>query len=198
METPKKSNRGLWIGLGVGCLALLVCGAIGAALVFGGVFSFLTTAAPVLENVAPELQATLQGLESGLEEPEEEDPFAEPTDVRISLEGPEAVAVGESFELLVRVSNTATEAQMLDSIDFGEEYLEGISIQSADPSFSDSFSYPGFYSYTFNRSIPAGGELIVRFRAEAQQAGEFEGPLDVCINSPVNCLRETVRTSVSP
>src|SRR3990170_5564107 len=195
-DMPKKSNRGLWIGLGVGCLALLVCGGIAAALFFGGFLSFLGTAAPVIENVIPEIQGNLDQLESGATQPE--DAFAEPTDIQISIVGPGTVKVGETFDLLVRVTNTSAEAQSLDSIDFGEEYLAGISILSADPSFSGSFEYPGFYSYTFERSIPAGGELAVQFQAQAEQSGDFEGPLDICINSPVNCMNETVSTSVSP
>lgn len=182
-----RSNRGLWIGLGVGCLVLLLCGGIAAVLALGGFVSFLGTSAPIIENAMPQ-------IEEGLEQME--DAFAEPTGVEIGVIGPGTVSVGESFNLLVRVRNTAGQSQTLDSIDFAEEYLEGVSIQSADPSYSDSFSYPGFYSYTFERSIPAGSELTVQFRAQAEQSGDFEGALDVCINTPVNCVRETVRTSV--
>lgn len=197
-EKPR-SNRGLWIGLGVGCLVLLVCGALAALLVFGGFLSFLTSSRSSVGNTLPEIQGGLDELQNGQEELEEmEDAFAEPTGIEIGVTVPGTVSVGESFELLVRVGNTAGESQTLDSIDFAEEYLEGISIQSADPDFSDSFAYPGFYSYTFERSIPAGGELTVQFRAQAEQAGDFDGAVDVCINSPVNCLRETVRTSVNP
>ncbi|HEX9676356.1 MAG TPA: hypothetical protein VGA07_10275 [Anaerolineales bacterium] len=186
---PKKSNRGLWIGLGVGCLALLLCGAVAAVLFFGGFLSFLGTTAPVIENVIPQIEGNLDELDNA---------FGAPTGIQIGVIGPGTVTVGETFNLQVRVTNTSAEAQTLDSIDFGEEYLAGISILSADPSFSDSFEYPGFYSYTFERSIPAGGELAVQFQAQAEQSGDFEGPLDICINSPVNCLNETVSTSVSP
>ncbi|HEX9677075.1 MAG TPA: hypothetical protein VGA07_13960, partial [Anaerolineales bacterium] len=175
--------------LGVGCLALLLCGAIAAVLFFGGFLSFLGTTAPVIENIIPEIEGNLDELDNA---------FGAPTDIQIGVIGPGTVTVGETFNLLVRVTNTSAEAQSLDSIDFGEEYLAGISILSADPSFSDSFEYPGFYSYTFERSIPAGGELAVQFQAQAEQSGDFEGPLDICINSPVNCLNETVSTSVSP
>ena len=195
-DMPKKSNRGLWIGLGVGCLALLLCGAVAAVLFFGGFLSFLGTTAPVIENIIPEIEGSLDQLESGATQLE--DAFGAPTDIQIGVIGPGTVTVGETFSLLVRVSNTSAEAQTLDSIDFGEEYLGGIGILSADPSFSGSFEYPGFYSYTFERSIPAGGELAVQFQAQAEQSGDFEGALDICINSPVNCLNETVSTSVSP
>jgi hypothetical protein len=196
METPKKSNRGLWIGLGVGCLALLVCGGIAAALFFGGFLSFLGTAGTAIEEVAPQIESDLATLESGVDELENE--FAEPTDIRVEVVAPAAVKVGETFDLLVRVSNSAAEAQTLDSVDFGEEFLAGVRILSADPSYSDSFDYEGFTSFTFERSIPAGGELAIQFRAEALQAGDFAGPLDICINSPVNCLRDSVSASINP
>jgi len=195
-DMPKKSNRGLWIGLGVGCLAVLLCGAVAAVLSFGRIRSFLSTTAPVIENIIPQIEGNLDQLESGATQLE--DAFGAPTDIQIGVIGPGTVTVGETFNLLVRVTNTSAEAQSLDSIDFGEEYLAGISILSADPSFSDSFEYPGFYSYTFERSIPPGSELAVQFQAQAKQSGDFEGPLDICINSPVNCLNETVSTSVSP
>lgn len=196
METPKKSNRGLWIGLGVGCVVLLLCAVVAAVLIFGGFLSFLTTSGSTIDNAVPDIQGGLDDLQSGLDEMD--DAFAEPTGIQIGVIGPGTVTAGESFNLLVRVTNTSAEAQTLDSIDFGEEYLAGISILSSDPAFTESFPYPGFYSYTFERSIPAGGEVAVQFRAQAEQSGDFEGMLDICINSPVNCLRETVRTSVSP
>jgi hypothetical protein len=196
METPKKSNRGLWIALGAGCLVVLLCGAVAAVLFFGGFLSFLNTGRSTIENVVPEIQGGLDELQSGVDQMN--DAFAEPTGIQIGVIGPGTVTAGESFNLLVRVTNTSADAQTLDSIDFGEEYLAGISILSADPGFSESFPYPGFYSYTFERSIPAGGEVAVQFRAQAEKSGDFEGPLDICINTPVNCLRETVRTSVSP
>jgi hypothetical protein len=196
METPKNSNRGLWIGLGVGCLALLVCGGIAAALFFGGFLSFLGTAGTAIEEVAPQIESDLATLESGVDELESA--FAEPTDIQVEVVAPGTVRVGESFDLLVRINNSAAEAQTLDSIDFGEEYLAGVRILSADPSYSDSFDYEGFTSFTFERSIPAGGELAIQFRAEALQAGDFAGPLDICINSPVNCLRDSVSASINP
>jgi len=205
METPKKSNRGLWIGLGVGCLALLVCGVIAAVLAIAGILtlpftevlqSSLGTPRPTIEEIAPQLESDLATLESGVDELE--NPFAEPTDIQVEVVGPETVKVGESFDLLVRISNSAAEGQTLDSIDFGEEFLAGVRIVSADPSYSDSLDYEGFTSFTFERSIPAGGELAIQFRTEALQAGDFAGPLDICINSPVNCLRDSVSASINP
>src|SRR4030065_398879 len=79
-DIPKESNRGLWIGLGVGCLALLLCGAVAAVLFFGGFLSFLGTTAPVIENIIPEIEGNLDQLESGATQLE--DAFGAPTGIQ--------------------------------------------------------------------------------------------------------------------
>jgi hypothetical protein len=190
---PKKSNRGLWIGLGVGCLALLLCGAVAAVLFFGGFLSFLGTTAPVIENIIPEIEGSLDQLESGATQLE--DAFGAPTGIQIGVIGPGTVIVGETFSLVVRVTNTSAEAQSLDSIDFGDEYLAA-SASSPPTRASAIHSIIRLQLHLPERSIPrAASWRSVQARQNSRAISES---LDICINSPVNCLNETVSTSVSP
>ena len=160
-------NRGIIIAIGVGCLALLVCGVIAGVALTGG-FTLLGSA------------------------------IAEPENVEWGFIAPNSVAVGETFSVLVRVRNTAQENQVLDSIDITLDYLAGILIDSADPMFTETYEIVGYQSYTFERTIPPGTELMIQFRALARDAGDYLGEMDICINGPGNCTTKTIQTSVHP
>ena len=160
-------NRGIIVAIGIGCLALLVCGVVVGVVLTGG-FSILGSA------------------------------IADPENVELGVIAPNSVAVGQTFSVLIPVRNTAAENQVLDSIDITEDYLAGILIDSADPMFIDTFEIIGYQSYTFERSIPPGAELMVQFRAQALDAGDYQGEIDICINGPGNCTTKNVQTTVQP
>jgi len=61
-----------------------------------------------------------------------------PKDVTIQVNAPLHVKVREEFVVEVRVQNTASRAQRLDSIDVGDRYLQGVAIQSTEPAFKQS------------------------------------------------------------
>ena len=160
-------NRGLLVGLGIGCLVLAGCGVIAVVLGVG----------------------SLSAIGTAIEDP---------ADIELGVIAPQSVQAGNSFSLLVRVRNLASQTQTLDSIDIADEYLAGIQIQGSDPAFFESYSVFGYQSHTFQLPISAGSELIVQFRAAALQAGDYSGTIDVCINTGSNCLTRPLRTLVSP
>lgn len=163
-------NRGLLIGLGIGCLVLIAC----AAVVVIGTVAGLFTIGSVTDS------------------------FAEPTEVEVGVIAPAEVSVGESFSILVRVTNTAAEPQVLDSIDIQLDYLEGIRIDSSDPAYSDTFEVFGYQSHTLQVNIPAGQEQVVQFRATGIAPGNYRGDIDICINSGGNCTTRVLHTAVNP
>lgn len=164
-------NRGLLIGLGIGCLVLLACGAV---VLVGGALTGLFTISAVESAISP------------------------PTEVELGVIAPAQVTVGETFSILVRVSNNAAETQILDSIDIELSYLEGIRIESSDPPYSDTFEVFGYQSFTLLRDIPPGGEVVVQFRASALAAGNYRGDIDICVNTGGNCSTRVLHTAVGP
>ena len=107
-----------------------------------------------------------------------------PENVRISVDTPLQVTKDESVIIEVQVENTATESQLLDSIDITSEYLAGIAIVKAEPPFIESFRLGGeWQSYTFRQEISPGTTLTVQFFGVAVKTGDFSGSIDVCINS---------------
>jgi hypothetical protein len=123
---------------------------------------------------------------------------AEIKDVEVALSVPESVTVGQEFEFVILVNNTAQESQLFHSVDISERYLAGIDIKRTEPAFTESSRIPfiDFRSYVFEQEIPAGGQAAVKFIAVAKEQGEFWSEINVCINSEINCATHLLRTVV--
>lgn len=123
--------------------------------------------------------------------------FQEPEQVQIDVSSPSVTSQGQGFVIEIAVENLADELQTLDSIDIYTDYLQGITIQTSEPSFVDSSDSPDFASYFFFMDIPPGDSINVQFHAVGVRAGEFSGSLDVCINTGVACSTFNIVTSIS-
>jgi hypothetical protein len=122
----------------------------------------------------------------------------EPENINVNVDVPLLVSKGEPFAVVVTVENLVAEARLLDSIDIDDKYLEGIALTGAEPPFFESYSLPLLdqQSYTFEQEIPPTGTLVVKLNAVAVRIGDFSGQIDVCIDSPSNCLPFATRTVV--
>jgi hypothetical protein len=56
--------------------------------------------------------------------------------------------------------------------------------------------FGNYFSYDFNKDIPANDTFIVQFHMTAIKVGDYSGSVDVCINSVANCREFLVRTVV--
>ena len=121
-----------------------------------------------------------------------------PENITVAIDIPTRVSQGETFEIIADVTNTGDETQTLDSIDIGDEYIEGIAILRSDPMYSETFHIPldNTMSHTIQRDIGPSETLTVTFTVEALHAGDYIGAFDVCINSGGNCLFYSIRTLV--
>jgi hypothetical protein len=120
--------------------------------------------------------------------------------VDISVTAPETVTVGQDFEVLLSITNTANEDQSLNSIDIENVYLKGIEVIGSDPEYYESFgiAVDNTVSYSYEVNIPPGETLVVVFYCKAVSVGEFEGKMDVCINTGFNFKSVDVSTTVEP
>ena len=121
-----------------------------------------------------------------------------PDGVTVNIEMSQQVKVNESFDLIVSITNEADEAQKLTSIDIGNDYLDGILLESSTPSYSESWDFDvmGFMSYDYNMEIPAGETLQIIYTMKGIAEGDYSGSLDVCINTESDCLYNDIRTIV--
>lgn len=121
----------------------------------------------------------------------------EPEQVQINVSDTSTASQGESLIIGISVENLADYSQTLDSIDFYGDYLNGITIQTSEPSFVHIYDLENGVSYSFLMDIPPGDSIIVQFHAVGVKAGEFSGSLDVCINTVMSCSTFTIATSIS-
>lgn len=120
-------------------------------------------------------------------------------DIVIEQTYPEMVALGEVFPFEIRITNTAQEPQVLDSIDFAVTYLEGITVNDSSPETKwvrkgDS-QFP-FDSFQYNKEIPANGSLVVRFDMTGSKPGRYLGTVFICVNNPTLCNFYMIKTEV--
>ncbi len=64
--------------------------------------------------------------------------------ILIDLDLPETVKVGDVVDLNIKITNTSSKQQQLDSIDLYSTFLEGFSVIGSEPPFFDFRTvYPG-------------------------------------------------------
>jgi hypothetical protein len=119
-------------------------------------------------------------------------------DVEIQVDAPDVVDEGEQTSIVVQITNTASEAQRLYSIQVFESYLKGIAITSARPAYVEHSKVPlvDVRVYRFEHSIPPGETTVVVLNAVAVQEGPYLGTLSVCINRGAACESFEVWTMV--
>lgn len=106
-----------------------------------------------------------------------------PKKIQVVVEAPSMAAKGSSFDISVRVKNTAAVEQTVIQIDIGSGYLKGVAVEKAEPPYKEGQGGFGTMSYTYDLKIPAGGETLVTFHARALKPGDYSGDLDVVINT---------------
>lgn len=101
--------------------------------------------------------------------------------IRVSVDAPLDVTFGDTFGLVVTVTNQRDELLTLSYIDIADEYLAGFVVVSVDPIEESVEHIPldNSMSYTFNAGIPTGGTRVFTFNLRAEDTGSFRGHVHV-------------------
>ena len=116
-----------------------------------------------------------------------------PEGIILSFEYPDDVVVGDEFDVTITIENLLEESRTLTDLDFYNPVLDGVSIVSFDPVpvSDDGASILGSRTISFNRPIPAEGEIILVVTMTAQEAGFFTGDVDVSIDGILSIYSTT-------
>jgi hypothetical protein len=125
----------------------------------------------------------------------------QPENITVSVDAPTVVNAGETFVITVVIDNTGALPRELNSIDIEMLYLDGVNIESTQPSFVQSERIDllegfAFQSYYFYEPMLANSTLVVKMEALALKTGDFGGYLDVCVDTIDDCTRSALRTIV--
>ncbi|MFA4945512.1 MAG: hypothetical protein WC789_12525 [Lentisphaeria bacterium] len=107
----------------------------------------------------------------------------DPKGVRISVDGPTDVVVGQGFALKISIVNERPRKVLaLSDIDIAEDYLAGFTVSTIDPPPKSSMHVPidNSRSFTFGIQIPPGEARSFTFNLRAEKAGVYRGDVDVC------------------
>ncbi|KAF0093047.1 MAG: hypothetical protein E1N59_3237 [Puniceicoccaceae bacterium 5H] len=101
--------------------------------------------------------------------------------VTVAIDVPDKVAIGETFDLSVSVTNERDKVFALSDIDVAETYLGGFTVSEVAPPPEESMHVPlvEAQSFTFDTDLQPGQTRTFVFTLKAQQAGMWRGDLDV-------------------
>jgi hypothetical protein len=116
--------------------------------------------------------------------------------ISVRIESPPEVTTDQVFEIRTIVTNDGAKPALLDSIDIGDSYLEGVSVESSEPAWGETMHVPvdNTLSHDFQATVPAGASITVTFKARARQPGSHSGDFDICVNSVYDCFFEHIAT----
>jgi len=117
-------------------------------------------------------------------------------EVEVALELPGNVAAGKTFPLVVTVRNRAATPQTLRSIELAKSLLEGVEIVEIEPAARGASRFGEFRTYDFQRPIPPGETVAVRFDCQALDPGIYQGDVDITINTRYSFVTRVGRIRV--
>jgi tetratricopeptide (TPR) repeat protein len=124
--------------------------------------------------------------------------------ITVNIDVPSEVRVGDHFVLQINITNTKKTSQELDSIDIYESYLDGVGIDKAVPAYLNDREVTyghndpleDYHTYAFSQTMAANSSTDVQFNMVANTAGDYEGLVFVCVNSPTLCNIYMIQTVV--
>lgn len=114
--------------------------------------------------------------------------------VRVTL--PQAVPVGQHFEMKLEVRNTGEREQILRSVIVPWELLQRFEgLRSEPPLWKDAPAATGG-RYIYRLPVAANGVLELKFAGIAKREGEVSADIKVCIRTDSNCMPHRIRTKI--
>jgi hypothetical protein len=113
-----------------------------------------------------------------------------PENVSVQYEMPTVVKNGQTFDMVLKITNTGSEAVTVNDIDldeaFGGSFLDGCIVLETEPFMERDYSIEGFKTFHYNQPIPPGESRTVTFHLQATTVGEFGGSVGVYVGNLSN------------
>lgn len=125
-----------------------------------------------------------------------------PRDLDLNVVVSQQVAPAENFPLQITLVNQGSVAHTLQQIEISRPYLKGIAILGSEPAYADESASAlagrrNWQRYSYELPLPPGQSVIITLSAQALSEGNFQGELDVCLESR-RCRRVALVTRVEP
>ncbi len=122
----------------------------------------------------------------------------ENADIEVNLQP--VVEAGADLDFTITIINISEKSINLNSINMGQDFVDGIQIGDSTPIFEyrDHYDLLGFpmEMFIFNEMILVGESLTLKFDAKAVKTGDFTGQMFICVDNTTNCEIILLRTVV--
>jgi hypothetical protein len=109
----------------------------------------------------------------------------EPEGLSAEYSMPGLVTKGETFELVINLTNTGNADILISDIDldeaFGGSILDGAIVLSTEPPMQKDYSLSGIKTFKYDRTLIPGETQTVRFSLQAVNTGEFGGSIGIYV-----------------
>lgn len=113
-----------------------------------------------------------------------------PESLSVQYEMPTVVKNGQTFDLVLKLTNTGTETITVNDIDldeaFGGSILDGSVVLETEPFMERDYSVAGLKTFYYNQPIQPGVTNTVTFHLQATAVGEFGGSIGVYVGDLSN------------
>ena len=99
---------------------------------------------------------------------------------QVTIDAPSKVAVNDTFDVVINVTNPSDKKMILDSIDIYSSLLDGFDIVSVSPDPGSQMKILNFQSLSFSHSVRPNETVKVVVSLNAKEEGYFAGDIDVC------------------
>lgn len=122
-----------------------------------------------------------------------------PQNIEASVDAPERAIVNQPFVIKAKIHNTGHEEQKLLTIDFPDNFVQGIMIERTEPPFLQSRHNPGIntVSYKFNMRLQDGDERVIIIHATPLREGDYSGQVSFVVNADWSALSFPIQTVVT-
>lgn len=114
-----------------------------------------------------------------------------PEGITTTITMPDSVYVGDSFDIVVTVTNQLDHARTIMDLDIYEPLLDGTSVASVEPEYTNLDTGLGSATYTMDLTLEAGSSVDITLKAVAVTPGVYTGDIDVSVDSVLNFTTES-------
>jgi hypothetical protein len=105
-----------------------------------------------------------------------------PEGITVSVIQPPEIRIGDTFDVVITVTDSLGQARTIRDVDFYDPLLDGVSVVKVDPPYSGYDSALGSATFTMEAPIDASATTTLIFTFKAERAGTYSGDLDVGVD----------------
>lgn len=106
-----------------------------------------------------------------------------PENVSITVGVPPRVVEGQTFDIVINVTDTGGSPRTIKDIDLSETLFAGFTFENSDPRFVAFDPAFGIATITLDAAVPASGVTTARITLRAETPGTYSGDVDVSVDS---------------